>query len=1486
MLFLSPRNNLEGHLNVLEGVDCQVFLKAEGTRVDHILHKRPMQTSVVPELEELLHESPVEIYPYAKSFEEARMDPCLVLHTTGSTGLPKPITWKVGILSTYEAWRTIPPVNGYVPPTEIYQQARRAYTSMPLFHTSGLNAGITWALLLGVTLVYGGPHVVPNAAYTDDMHKFAGVDASMGAPSIYEDLSRNPTSLERINKLHYVIASGAPLSRKAGELISKHTRVISNLGATETACLQRLAPAIDDWAYFYWHPTHSGIEMREAVEGLYELFLVRDPKLELYQGVFNTFPELPEWSMNDLYSRHPDPAKGFLYRYEGRKDDIIVLSNGEKVSPALMEATLMSDPLVKGAMVVGKGKFQPAALIDLAQPPSEDSSQRRQLVEDLLPAISDANEHAPGHGKLDQYHILFANPNKPIQYLGQGKIQRHRTYKLYEDEIEALYKAADNANGQFGLCNLPSPSFTSKQSVTRWLRQLVIEITSIKDLDLDQDFFKAGMDSLQVIRMARELKFQAKEANLRQHDGEEFSPAAIYSRPTLNQLSAFILRQTGVKLSTNGLVNGDADSHTNGHFKADIDSHINGHINGHVKGKIDGHILGGISGYIKGHFDGHIDGRMTGHIVGHVDMRYESHNHTLKNGHSKHRSNGDVNGFSSLSANHYVDGILGSSTSQNMQVLLHKYTKDLPHPTEDAPLAAPENMVILLTGSTGSLGSYLLDTLYNDKSVSHIICLNRTSDAGKKHLQTGLTRGLSTLYGDRVEFFKADLANTQLGLPTSIYNRLLKTVTHVIHTQWPVNFNWPLASFEPYICGVRNLIDFSFTSKHKSFILFVSSVSAVGSWEDVDSVPEEPVHNLNMASTMGYGQSKLISECILDRAARVSGVRSACCRIGIIAGPVERKLGMWNRHEYIPSIVISSAHLKTFPGMFPSRDRVDWLPVDKLATILVEILTFSCASQQESSQSRMLTYNVVNPHVVPWSKFASWAISLYSKETKMRTCSFPEWTEALGQTSNEPVDPERNPAIKLLDFYREAGGLKKRPRMLACDKAARASKTLREVGAVNETWVRKPGISTGVSSVHHASQNSGSKCSTPELLRDIASDRADKIRLTRIYRGHNEREAYIYIGCSQPPRHLYPQPIESPTLQPLEQVPYKMTTFRQAAFKEAGGPLVIEEVEMTSPGRGEVLVKVQACGVCFSDTFAQHNVMGGGLCGVAAELIASSPIVPGHEIIGHVTAVGEGVEQWKIGDRIGGAWHGGHDGTCAQCRKGYFQMCDNQVVNGETKGGGYAEYCTLRAEAGVRIPKHVDAAKYAPILCAGMTMFNSIRHMNIPVGSTVAIQGLGGLGHLAIQYARSFGYRVVALSRNAEKEAFARELGAHEYIDASKCDVGEQLQKLGGVSLIVSTAPTKDAIEPLLKGLGMLGKLLILSVPGDITVNTGVMLRYGISVQSWPCGHATDSEEAIAFTELEGINCMIEKFPLEKANDALEAMVKGTVRFRAVITME
>ncbi|PYH48514.1 GroES-like protein [Aspergillus saccharolyticus JOP 1030-1] len=333
-------------------------------------------------------------------------------------------------------------------------------------------------------------------------------------------------------------------------------------------------------------------------------------------------------------------------------------------------------------------------------------------------------------------------------------------------------------------------------------------------------------------------------------------------------------------------------------------------------------------------------------------------------------------------------------------------------------------------------------------------------------------------------------------------------------------------------------------------------------------------------------------------------------------------------------------------------------------------------------------------------------------------------------------------------------------------------------------------------------------------------------------------------------------------------------TFKQAVFRAAGSPLVIEESPLTPPGDRQLLVKVEACGVCSSDRWAQNNVLGGGF-----------PIVPGHEIIGRIAAVGDGVLNWKVGDRVGGGWHGGHDGTCGACRKGFFQMCSSKQVNGETKNGGYAEYCLLNAEAAVRVPEHVPAAKYAPILCAGVTVFNSLRHMNITPGEIVAVQGLGGLGHLAIQYARKMGYRVVAISRDSRKEAMVRELGAHDYIDESRVNVSEALQQLGGASLIMSTAPNAAIISPLLKGLGVLGKLLILSVPGPVPVDTSIMVSGGLSVQAWPSGHANDSEDAITFTELQDINCMVEEFPLEDANKAYDAMVNGTVRFRAVLTM-
>ncbi|KAL4867603.1 hypothetical protein BDV12DRAFT_209746 [Aspergillus spectabilis] len=334
-------------------------------------------------------------------------------------------------------------------------------------------------------------------------------------------------------------------------------------------------------------------------------------------------------------------------------------------------------------------------------------------------------------------------------------------------------------------------------------------------------------------------------------------------------------------------------------------------------------------------------------------------------------------------------------------------------------------------------------------------------------------------------------------------------------------------------------------------------------------------------------------------------------------------------------------------------------------------------------------------------------------------------------------------------------------------------------------------------------------------------------------------------------------------------------TYKRAVFKELGHPLTVEDAPLKLPGTKELLIKVEACGVCYSDMYSQYNGLGGGF-----------PIVPGHEIIGKVAAVGSDVRDWNVGDRIGAGWHGGHDGTCKACKKGWFQMCDNTAVNGATKEGGYAEYCIIRAESAVHIPANVDAATYAPILCAGLTVFNSIRNMNIRAGETVAVQGLGGLGHLAIQYAKHMGYRVIAISRGTDKEGAARELGADDFIDSSTGDAGEQLAALGGAALAITTASTGETITPLLKGLGILGKLLVLSFPSEFTLNPADLLKYGLSVQFWPSGHPSDAEEAIRFAENNNIKSVIEKFPLSQAQQAFDSILSGKVRFRAVITMD
>jgi D-arabinose 1-dehydrogenase-like Zn-dependent alcohol dehydrogenase len=333
---------------------------------------------------------------------------------------------------------------------------------------------------------------------------------------------------------------------------------------------------------------------------------------------------------------------------------------------------------------------------------------------------------------------------------------------------------------------------------------------------------------------------------------------------------------------------------------------------------------------------------------------------------------------------------------------------------------------------------------------------------------------------------------------------------------------------------------------------------------------------------------------------------------------------------------------------------------------------------------------------------------------------------------------------------------------------------------------------------------------------------------------------------------------------------------KAAQVPKAGADFQIVEREIPRPGAGQVRIKVQACGVCHSDVLTKE----GGWPGI------EYPRVPGHEVAGIIDEVGAGVSEWKKGQRVGVGWHGGHDNTCPECRRGDFRNCRNMKIPGISYDGGYQQYMVVPTEAVVAMPESLKDAEAAPLLCAGITTYNSLRHSGALPGDLVAIQGMGGLGHLGVQFASKFGYKVAAIGRGAESAALAKKLGASVYIDSQATNAAEELQKLGGAQVILATAPSSKAMSELFDGLGPNGKLMVVGLAFEPLTVTPVQLVTGSrAIQGWASGTAADCEDTLRFAELTGVRPMIETYPLEKAGEAYARMMSGKAQFRVVLTM-
>jgi D-arabinose 1-dehydrogenase-like Zn-dependent alcohol dehydrogenase len=325
----------------------------------------------------------------------------------------------------------------------------------------------------------------------------------------------------------------------------------------------------------------------------------------------------------------------------------------------------------------------------------------------------------------------------------------------------------------------------------------------------------------------------------------------------------------------------------------------------------------------------------------------------------------------------------------------------------------------------------------------------------------------------------------------------------------------------------------------------------------------------------------------------------------------------------------------------------------------------------------------------------------------------------------------------------------------------------------------------------------------------------------------------------------------------------------------AGGAFELVQKQFPDPGPGQVRIRVQACGVCHSDSLTKEGMWPG----------LQFPRVPGHEVAGVLDAIGPDVPVFKVGQRVGLGWHGGHCNYCPPCRRGDFMLCENQPISGINYDGGYADYVIAPANAIALVPDELKDADAGPLLCAGVTTFNVLRNSGARTGDTVAILGIGGLGHLAVQYAAKAGYRTVAVARGQDKGPLAKQLGAHIYIDSTTQDPAKELQKIGGANIVLSTVTSAKALEWVIDGLAPAGKFILVGAPdGPVVINPFPMLLGRRTVAGWPSGTGMDSEDTLNFSALTGVKPMIEIYPLEKAGEAYDRMMSGKARFRVVLT--